>query len=253
MKILLIMFALFVLGCNSQTAADKQRKAWIGDDNSVFTQKEESGYYTNERFVEIITETHDTLKFTQQEFNTIVDAHPEFYQEWCTNPDYLYHKYGDSSDFGSEQGEDVYFTLYAYFLKQKHGVQEFAVPRRKLIDIYENLNSLFGHLQYGGSYFGHQRLRILGYAEYSICLYPRRTDILEKTYDITKQKALYINSLRQLIKDESTIDFETLGKSEKAARGQRLNKLVDKLESLITDIFYLRRAQAFQFDNYEYY
>lgn len=95
-------------------------------------------------------------------------------------------------------------------------------------------------------------MRILGYAEYSIYLFPKEKNELEKTYDITKQKKLYIKSLRQLIEDESKIDFETLGQ-EKIIRNKELNTIVDELEKLITDNFYLRRAQEFQYRYYEYY
>ncbi|CAD0007029.1 hypothetical protein FLACHUCJ7_03104 [Flavobacterium chungangense] len=114
------------------------------------------------------------------------------------------------------------------------------------------INSLFGHFQYGGTYFGHQKMRILGYAEYSIYLLPKENNEIEKTYDITKQKELYIKSLRQLIKDESEIDFETLGQ-EKIERNKKLNEIVDKLNTLISDNFYLRRAQDFHYGHYEYY
>lgn len=75
---------------------------------------------------------------------------------------------------------------------------------------------------------------------------------MKKTYDITKQKELYIKSLRQLIDDESKIDNETLGK-EKAERNKELNKIVDDLNKLITDNFYLRRTQEFHYRHYEYY
>ena len=37
---------------------------------------------------------------------------------------------------------------------------------------------------------------------------------------------------------------------EKAKRMKELNKIVDNLDKLITDIFYLRKAQAF---HYKYY
>ncbi len=117
------------------------------------------------------------------------------------------------------------------------------------------MNSLFSLLQYGGTFFGHQQFRIVGYAEYSIYLYPKggqSYDVVEKTYEITKQKDLYIKSLRQLITDESTIDFETLGK-QKIERNKELNKIVDMIDNSITDIFYLRRAQAFHYENYEYF
>ena len=253
MKPLFNIVILLTFGCNSGTKEiDKYVNVVSIQRDSIFQKKGNSKYYTIKDTLLIATETGDTLKFSKERFNQIVDEHPELYGDFAYNPDYLYHAKVNNVDFGSEQGQDVYYALYAYFLKQENGVDKYAKERRKLIDIYSQINSLFGHFQYGGTYFGHQRLRILGYAEYSIYLYPKNKKDFEKTYDITKQKEIYIKSLRQLITDESIIDFETLGK-EKIERTKKLNKIVDELASLITDIFYLRRAQAFQYDNYQYY
>ena len=58
--------------------------------------------------------------------------------------------------------------------------------------------------------------------------------------------------MRQLIEDENEIDFKTLG-IDKIKRIQKLNKIVDELDKLITDNFYLRRTQEFQYGHYEYY
>ena len=243
-----------IFGCNKQSVQTENAVKAKNHEKTSGTQRHDHvKHYTTKDTLFIATEIGDTLIFPKEEFNQIVDEHPEFYSDFAYNPDYLYHQYGSNIiNFSSEQGQDVYYALYAYFLKQKNGVENFAEQRRKLIDIFSNLNSLFSHFQYGGTFFGHQRLRILGYAEYSIYLYPKNGEKFEKTYDISRQKELYIKSLRQLIKDESTIDFETLGK-EKVERTKKLNDIVDKLDRLITDIFYLRRAQAFQYENYEYY
>ena len=211
-----------------------------------------SEYKTTLDTLLIATEIGDTLKYTQAEFNEIVDKHLEFFQEFADSPDQLYFNNNNKEEFGSEVGQDDYYALYAYFLKQKNGIDKYAQERKKLIKIYSDINSLFGHLQYGGTYFGHQRIRILGYAEYSVYLLPKDKKEIEKTYDLTMQKKLYIRSLRQLIKDESKIDFETLGK-EKKERTIQLNRIVDNLNRLITDLFYLRRAQEFHYCHYEYY
>lgn len=253
MKFLSILLVLFAFGCKSQThPGNKYANGDSIEKVSITRNKSNSKYYTKKDTLSIATEVGDTLKFIKKRFNQIVDEHPELYTDFAYNPDYLYHAHGKNADFGSERDQDVYYALYAYFLKQENGGDNYTEQRKKLIDIYSNINSLFSHFQYGGSFFGHQRLRLLGYAEYSIYLYPKNKKDFKKTYDITRQKELYIKSLRQFITDESTIDFETMGK-DKIERTKKLNKIVDELNGLITDIFYLRRAQFFQYDNYEYY
>lgn len=196
--------------------------------------------------------TGDTLKYSKKKFSAIVDTYPELYSDNTQDPDPTYYCNADKKGFGSEVGQDEYYVLYAYFLKQKNGVDKYAERRKKLIDIYSNINSLFGQLQYGGTYFGHQASRILGYAEYSIYLYKYYENNLSKTYDISKQKALYIQSFRQLVNDEIQIDNETLAQ-EKTMRKKELNDIVGNIDKAITDNFYLRRAQEFQYEHYQYY
>lgn len=200
----------------------------------------------------IHTEIGKTLRFSKNEINEIIDNHPEFFDEFISDPNLTYHKYANSLDFSSEVGQDAYFILYAYFLKQRNEDKKYAQQRLKLIDIFSKINSLYANLQHGGTYFGHQIFRIPGYVEYAIYIMPKTGEQIDKTYKIDKQKAQYINSLKQLIEDENKIDFDTK-ESEKSARLKKLNKLVDELEGLITDLFYLRQAQKFQYTNYQYY
>lgn len=212
-----------------------------------------SKYYTTKDTIIITNEMDDTLQFEKQEFNHLVDNHPEFMAANMNHPEVAYYNTTEKEGFDSEAGQDAYYILYAYFLKLQNGETKYFDRRKKLIEIYSNINSLFGYFEYGGTYFGHQHARIPGYAEYSIYLYkPYEIYRTSKTYDITRQKDLYIKSLRQLITDENKIDFNMLGK-DKIPRMKTLNKIVDAIDSAITDIYYLRRAQEFQYRHYEYY
>jgi hypothetical protein len=252
MKSLLYIFSLTIVSCNNQ--ARESDKITITDTQQVSTSQktDNSKYFTKQDTLIITTEIGETLKYSKDDFNKIVDNHSEFFGDYPQEPDQAYYCYGGNTEFGSEVGQDTYYALYAYFLKQKNGTDKYIQQRKKLIAIYTNINSLFGHFQYGGTYFGHQHMRILGYAEYSIYLLPKEKKDIEKNYDIAKQKELYLQSIRQLIEDESKIDFTTLGK-EKTERNKELNLIVDQLDRLITDNFYLRRAQEFHYRHYEYY
>jgi|GEM_PF-403058 len=200
----------------------------------------------------INTEIGETARFSKKEINEIINNHPEFFNEFIRNPDLTYHKYVNGVDFGSEVGQDAYYLLYAYFLKQKNGTKKYAPQRMRLINIYSNINSLFQKFQHDGTYFGHQHMRILGYAEYAIYIMPKEGELIDKKYNINQQKTLYIKSLRQLIKDENEFDFGTPTK-EKPERLKELHQIVDQLDKLTTNLFYLRQAQEFQYTNYQYY
>lgn len=245
-----LSFLVVLIGCRNPS-----KQAHHADTaDSVISVKEpdHSRYPTRQDTILIVTEIGDTLRYGKAYFNRVVDEHPEFFKEYPDDPDEAYDNYGRKNGFPGEVGQDTYYTLYAYFLKQKNGAEPFALQRQKLVDIYSRINLLFGRLQYGGTFFMHQHWRILGYAEYAICLLPKDKSEHSKTYDITRQKELYIRSLRQLIADESSIDSETLG-PEKKKRDRELNQIVDELDGLITELFYLRRAQAFHYGYYEYY
>ncbi|MFC6859745.1 hypothetical protein [Zunongwangia atlantica] len=249
-KLYILIFAIGLLSC------DKNLKKIDNTTGAeLYTQNQDidnSKFYTQKDTILITTELNDTLKFAKDEFNNIINKHPEFFEDYPNDPDQLYFNDNDKGEFRSEFEQDIYYTLYAYFLKQKNGEKKYEKERKKLIYIYLNINSLFQHFQYGGTYFGHQQSRILGYAEYSIYLLPKSKEDFQKTYDISKQKDLYIKSLKQLVADESEIDFNTLGEA-KIERTTKLNKIVDEIDELITDIFYLRRAQNFQYTQYQYY
>lgn len=245
--------ALILLSCTNRKKLKEGKQsveAAVQVQNS--NKPDYSKYHTTQDTISIITEIGDTLQYSKADFNSIVDKHPEFFQDFPENPDLAYYNGNNKEEFGSEIGQDAYYELYAYFLKQRNGVEKYAEERKRLIDIYSKINSLFGYFEYGGTYFGHQTRRIIGYAEFSIYLIPKNKVFIEKTYDISKQKELYIKSLRQLIDDESKIDFNTLGK-DKIKRNKELNTIVDELNGLIIDNFYLRRAQEFQYGHYQYY
>lgn len=252
MKNIFYLLILTTLSCNNLTKKTEKNCVRKSTENIVKRQEtKNSKYYTKKDSIFIGIEIKDTLKYAKKDFNDIVDKHPEFFEEYPKNPDQLYFDDNDKGEFGSEIGQDTYYLLYAYFLKQKNEKEKYAEERKILIDIYSKINSLFAYFQYGGTYFGHQETRILGYAEYSLCLLPKESDF-EKTYDIAKQKNLYIDSLRQLIEDESKIDFNTLGK-EKLERNIKLNQIVEEIARLLRNNFYLRRAQEFHYTHYEYY
>ena len=107
---------------------------------------------------------------------------------------------------------------------------------------------LTGSLNGGGTYYGHQYTRILGYAEWSIYVYKENGNYI-KSYDITKQKGLYIRSLKQYLDDEVNNDPE-LSPDEKTKKLKDLLGRVNVIGQSITTHFYLVMAQEFQYSNY---
>jgi len=268
MKTLIYITTILFFGCTQRQTNDKNisnsdTSKKLAEPKIELPQNKlaRAKYHTDKDTVYISTQSKDTLIFSKEEFNDIVDNFPELTSLNTQNPDTAYNSkiwvdFVDSSGekkhltFGSEVGQDNYYIVYAYFLKQKNGIAKYSVRRKKLFEIYNTLNSLFGKLNYGGTYFGHQYSRIEGYAEFSIYWYRHYEDYFDRPYDITNQKAFYIGGLKQLILDEEKIDNNTIGKKEKAERQKELFAKVDNLDKQITDNFYLRMAQSFQSDYY---
>lgn len=251
----LSLFVIFSCGQKENHQINSERDSTI--EGNVFAQIAEiekvqasdtihSKYYTNSNTVIIKTGNGIERKFDKKEFNKIINAHPEFFDEVIQSPDILYPMYGKG--FGSEAGQDTYCLLYTHFLKQRNTGAEKSEQRRILTDVYLNINSIFSYLSQGGTYFGHQESRLPAEAEYSIYINSDQDNFTDQ-YDILKQKKLYIQSLRQRIEDAVKTD-KALTAQEKIERIRKLNEFVDKINHLIINTFYLRCAQHFQFKYY---
>ena len=67
---------------------------------------------------------------------------------------------------------------------------------------------------------------------------------------MSKQKALYIAGLKQIILDEVRIDESFINEEQRKKRVNELLSEVNNLNKLITDHFYLRMAKSFQIEKY---
>ena len=190
-------------------------------------------------------------KATKGELRKILKENPELNDtEFPQSPDIIYYGRSNEStrDYGSEVGRDNYYVLYAYFLKLKNGEKKYHQQRETLIKIYNDINFIHQKIKGGGTYFIHQYPRILGYAEYSIWK-GKDHDDYTREYDITKQKDLYIKALRQIIDDELNVDFDYPEK-EKTKLKKELSEATGEINKLISNYFYLKMAQEFQYSNY---
>ena len=242
----LVVFACSVPSKDSKTLVNQTIEETNNESNSNFKQSN-----IEDDTLLIFPDIDDTLLYSKNDFQIIIEKHPEFFEEYIGHPDQLYYNHHEFEYFSSEVGQDNFYMIYAYFLREKvEG--KFSKKRKQLIEIYRNINRLHSRIQYSGTYFGHQYYRICGYAEYDL-YYHSLDEEFEKTYNISKQKKLYIKSLRQLIEDEMEIDFEVQSDHKKIVeRRKSLNEIVDKIERSITDIFFLRKAQAFHYKHYVY-
>ena len=195
----------------------------------------------------VITDTSSNYKINKGELKDIIKHHPELITDIASQPDIAYHQQHDIN-FNSELGQDDYYLLYAYLLKNKNSDIKFRQQRIKLMSIYRAINTIYDRLNNGGTYYSHQESRIPAYVEYSINE-GKNNDYYIKTYDIVKQKSLYLNSIKQLITDELDNNAD-IPQTEKSQLKNKLFETVNGMNGLITNTFYLKMAQQFQYSNY---
>jgi hypothetical protein len=269
MKVLRFAFVLILFGCSPTEKPEKSLEK-----NTVKTSMIDSGVVKPDTIAkkkpahlkDLIIEVYpgnDTVKYSRERLNMAYKLIPEFRNgKMPQSPDISYEARPHTAEFkteeerefmsfGCEVCEDDYLLMYAYFLKQHHPGKQAEKHRRKLIAIYRIINSIHGWLAQGGTYFGHQHSRIYAYAEYSVFLRKAydEYDARDYNYPVTMQKSFFIGFLKQLVMDDEKYDLEvTL--SDKRERKLMLIKKINELNALITDHFYLREAQGFNFSQY---
>lgn len=203
----------------------------------------------------LFPETGDTLQYAKLELQGIIEAFPSLISQKPDDPDisYLNRLCGLANrpeyDFSSEAGKDEYYMLYAFFLKSRDSDAKSKAMRFKLVSVFRDLNSINQLLRHGGTYFGHQYARVLGYAEYAVYSYKLDSEYYAKNYPINKQKKIFIDGLHQFINEEVDNDGDVLA-GKKANRKKELFNIVGQIDKLITDNFYLKQVQRFFYSYY---
>jgi hypothetical protein len=271
MKPLLCLTVLVVFGCKHKPLPPQNTPLVDSIHQVVETKtvlpilkRTPNKYHTNKDTVYIPTE-EGAMPFSREEWNCIIDSFPELYSDKVLHPDSTYAKsrvtvsFIDSSgdknyiSFSPEPGTDAYYMLYAWFLKNKNGIQKHAARRKKLLDIYYTINGFFDILYFGGTYYVHQISRIEGYAEYDIYRYIHKKALFVNPPDFRQQKAQFISALKESIGDEVNKDVNLITDIDKRERFLELRKDINYLNREITDYFFLGMARSFRKDNYNYH
>lgn len=111
-----------------------------------------------------------------------------------------------------ETCEDSLYIIYAKELRLKLGEND-SILRHKLTSAFQNVNRIHSSINYGGTFFGHQEVRLLAEVEFSL-------------YQINKNKQINENDFRQ-----NKIDFlkrwvTYIEKAERENVENKINKTV---------------------------
>jgi hypothetical protein len=221
-------------------------------------RSDKSKYYTKMDSINI-----EGVMISKDEFNAIIDSFPSLYRENPTDPMSEYHGTTDSQymlepdadksfmGFDSEVGKDFYVFLYTYFLKQKNGVEKYAIQRKRLIDICLKINDIFDILSGGGTFYSHMQGRLYGDVEYAVYQFSLATMDTTSSAVYTVNKAKFIESLRKSIEDGYAID-PYQKKEDQLEVKRKANRIVDSISRLINNNFYLIQARQFREKNYDW-
>jgi hypothetical protein len=223
-------------------------------------------YYAKADSVVVPFDEGEPLVWLREDFNAIVDNFPSLHDAYPGPPDVSYERSGcsrkfvnargdsDEISFCSEYGEDEYFALYRYFLKQRHQGEECARRRARLNTIYYDLSHIYGLLRHDWN--GHNYRRTAAYVEYAVeCDSDPDADYYGPTYgpsdntaygayDISMQRDLFIRLLRQWATDEVAADSE-LDSTDRAILRGKVFRLIDEIRSHITSRYDLYWTEWF--------
>jgi hypothetical protein len=244
----ILLLTVVVCGCHSTVKQQEGKPVHDSIFNTVFRRDS----------VKIYSET-DTLILKKNELKIIEENYPELVKGYPVDPDQDYNllKSNPKSkadtvfrNFVSEVGQDDYYLLYAYFLRIRNG-DEYKGRRDTLNQIYNTINTINQFLKGGGTYFAHQQPRINGYAEYGVYTYANYKSQYIKEGSIVPQRTAFINALKQMITTTVKNDPDGFPQNDKHITAAQLLAVADNLGKLLTDYFYLKKAEEFQTGYYK--
>jgi hypothetical protein len=216
----IIFIVLLIYGCNIANNKDQHELTSaenISDKDAIVLA------YDNDTLLTLSTSEYDSI---------IKDELIEIPQHNNLSPDSLYYKKATNRpNYGSEQGRDLYYLIYARFLSLNDNKHISAKVKNNVEELFYNIN-LFMETNIGlGSGFYHMIHRIRGYVNYELLDYDANKNQLQPN---KTDKEKFIKKLQLQIKD--TTD-------------DRLSYLIEEIEEEIYSDYMLRKASLF----FEYY
>jgi hypothetical protein len=223
---LLLYFQLIILLISACTPY--HRKKELKPTTKLISKKEKEIKPEDEPIV--IAYAGEVLTYIDaKEYRTIIKNElKEIPQFSKMHPDTLYFKKAyNTLKFGSEQGQDLFFQVYAHYLTLHENK---GIPKSKITElekIYYKINVFIGESVAYGSGFYHTIQRIPAYVNYDFLSYDRK--IYQQQANPNEKKKFLDLIRRNIPKDREFI----------------LSSFIDDLEKEITTEFQLTKTKAF--------
>jgi hypothetical protein len=223
--------------------------------------KVDHGLYTKEKKLRIYTEIGEKMELSKEKYNLIIDKFPELYQFPPLSPETTYRNsplFNDSSYwnddrlrfYNSEQGQDVYFILYAWFLKKKNGQQKFVKERKTLSDIFYHINYIKCFFSKGGTYYIHLYRTMMAEIEYRIFQISRSDSSFLESTDFQAEKDTLIKSLKKKLFNSTDKDIDSLEKELYTDQTLNLQSILKEIKGEKKDVDeYVRKRITYNYVN----
>ena len=195
--VVFLILPLLFLSCDNI----KSEKISESTDDTVNYLPQDS----NKNFI-ILEFRGDTLQtLSKSDYEDILNNELQEIVEYKTlSPDSLYHIQADRTlNYGSEQGQDLYYLIYAKYLSENMNKDIPEKVKNDLEELFHSVNvymNEIGLLGLGSRFF-HMSHRIPAYAQYELIGYNQKKDEIKPN---TKRKKEFLNMLEKKIEDKNS-------------------------------------------------
>ena len=248
--LIIILFLLAIIGLSCKDSSSKQDASLINQDTKAEQQFDLFDTTTNQiHFITLV----DTIKFNENFINQLRKEFPEIEEVSKLLPPYKVYKLCSNkiktnkqkqlwSYFENHEGENNFLFVYAYLFKKKNFNPDYTIIRQDLIELLQ-LKNKFNSIMYPAEkYHKRKSIRIYADVEYEI-QFLIKENININTIPIEYNKKQYLNDLKSLV-DEVGADKRNRI-PDVATWKQELLDLIEELEPLLTNHYYLKRCVEF--------
>ena len=193
------------------------------------------------------TSIKGTFTYSKKEFEQILELHPEISLYPPLHPDLAYNK--NYIGFIDETGKDVYYTIYAYLLKEKNKGRNFKRLRKELIEAFLKINYIHAYYKRGGSGFSHQKPRIAAFAEFSLYQKSQNKNLKHSRFEIMKEE--FLNELKTNM-NQGILKLKNMPNYAKERKILEIGLEIKSLDKLIKTSYILEEVKLFEDKYYNY-
>lgn len=145
-------------------------------------------------------------------------------------------------NFSSLAGQDYYYKLYAYYLKNRNKSNKYQNERNTLNNLLLLLNDFMAIKAGGGSYYAHRFTRIPAYVEFEVYKLNSTSHSLNQLNMNNKKKLIKMLKIKEKTNEE--INYELVGLTKEEMEGE-LRDISLTIDKLIINDFYLNKCLDF--------